>query len=341
MFRLICIFFIAVITFSCVSKNKKNKDSKKSEKEKIQLIIDSDANNELDDQHAIAYALFNGDVFNVIGVTVNDTRNGNGIDNQLAEAKRVVKLCNLYNKVPVLKGAEKSFFEIKDSLNQARFDGYEAVNFIIEQARVPRSQKLILVPIGKLTNIALALTKDPSIVPNIKVIWLGSNFPYSGYEYNMDNDTSAINPVIESGVEFEIVVVRNGSPTGTQAVIVKTNRIKNEMPGLGPRISEHVIGRHGGEFNTFGDYSYSLFKHADSFRKGGRSMYDVCAFAVLKDSLFARYTKSTNSYYKNGDWIENPSFRNEIGVWDNFKADSILNDMFRSLKNYKYAVKGD
>ena len=44
------------------------------------MIIDSDANNELDDQHAIAYALFNGDVFNVIGITVNDTRNGNGID---------------------------------------------------------------------------------------------------------------------------------------------------------------------------------------------------------------------------------------------------------------------
>jgi len=70
----------ALIILSCNSENKKKSDNNEKKPEKIQMIIDSDANNELDDQHAIAYALFNGDVFNVIGITVNDTRNGNGID---------------------------------------------------------------------------------------------------------------------------------------------------------------------------------------------------------------------------------------------------------------------
>ena len=41
--------------------------------DKIRIILDTDANNELDDQHAIAYLLFNGDKFAVEGITVNAT----------------------------------------------------------------------------------------------------------------------------------------------------------------------------------------------------------------------------------------------------------------------------
>ncbi|MEZ4826809.1 MAG: hypothetical protein R3C61_11045 [Bacteroidia bacterium] len=37
------------------------------EKAKIPVIFDTDANNELDDQHALAYLLSNADVFNILG----------------------------------------------------------------------------------------------------------------------------------------------------------------------------------------------------------------------------------------------------------------------------------
>ena len=42
--------------------------------QKIRLLIDSDANNETDDQHAIAYALLIRDTFEVEGITVIFTR---------------------------------------------------------------------------------------------------------------------------------------------------------------------------------------------------------------------------------------------------------------------------
>ncbi|MEY3896633.1 MAG: hypothetical protein RLZZ214_2153, partial [Verrucomicrobiota bacterium] len=38
--------------------------------EKIRVILDTDANNELDDQHAIAYLLCSGETFDVEGITV-------------------------------------------------------------------------------------------------------------------------------------------------------------------------------------------------------------------------------------------------------------------------------
>ena len=48
--------------------------------QKTKILFDTDANNELDDQHALAYLLFNGQDFEVEGITVNKTRSGGDID---------------------------------------------------------------------------------------------------------------------------------------------------------------------------------------------------------------------------------------------------------------------
>ena len=47
--------------------------------QKLRVLVDTDANNELDDQHALAYLLFNGRSFDVEGITVNTTRGGGDI----------------------------------------------------------------------------------------------------------------------------------------------------------------------------------------------------------------------------------------------------------------------
>jgi len=87
------------------------------------------------------------------------------------------------------------------------FDGHEAVDFIIEQAMKERDQKLVLLPVGKLTNIALALLKEPAIAGRIRIVWLGSNYPEPG-EHNQDWDISSMNYVLDVEVPFEMVTVR-------------------------------------------------------------------------------------------------------------------------------------
>jgi hypothetical protein len=73
------------------------------------LVVDTDANNELDDQHALAYVLFNGRSFDVEGITVNATRGGGDITQQVAEARRVLTLCTLQERAPLKAGANGSF----------------------------------------------------------------------------------------------------------------------------------------------------------------------------------------------------------------------------------------
>jgi len=304
----------------------------KSKIGKIRIIIDSDANNELDDQHAIAYALFNGDLFDIEGITVNKTQNGGDVENQKAEAVRVVKLCGLYPQIAVYKGANGSYNEIVGNIDEINFDGAEAVNFIIERANAQDDRKLVLVPIGKLTNIALAIKKDPGIIPKIKVLWLGTNFPTDIGEYNFYNDYTAVNPVLESGVEFEIAVVGNDTSTGTASVKAATSDIRKFMTGKGPQTTNTVEGRHGGNFNNFGDYSVNLFENTQDSH---RSMYDMAAIAILKNPKWAIQDTIGAPKLDGKHWIKQPNNKHKIIIWDNFLQKDIMDDFYDTMKNYR------
>ncbi len=317
------LIIMVIAIFSCHTPQ-----SKQEHVSKIKILIDTDANNELDDQHALAYAFLNEDVFNVVGITVNNTRNGDGIQGQYDEAERIIKLFNKVDEVPLLKGAEKSYVEIAPTIMQADFDGHEAVDFIISEALKVKGEKLVLVPVGKLTNIALAFLKEPKIVDKVRVVWLGANYPDPG-EYNLDNDTTSVNPVIESGVPFEMVTVRYGKPSGSDAVRITPDQVDKHLKGKGPVSNYTITGRHGGEFNNFGDYSANLFSHIDLHgNPPSRAMFDMVALAVIKNESWGQKTEIPAPKLIGNGWDEQPDNQTKIVVWENFNGDAIIGDLF-------------
>ncbi|MFQ5752326.1 MAG: nucleoside hydrolase [bacterium] len=320
------LFFI----FSYCTRNKTNVENTKSNK--ISVILDTDANNELDDQHAIAYMLFNGQIFDVEGITVNRTYNGGSIDKHFEEAERVVKLCGLHSQINVYKGASGKYDEIIPHIHESNFDGSEAVNFIIKRAKAQNNRKLVLLGIGKLTNFTLALKKDPSIASNVRIVWLGTNYPEPG-EYNFENDTSAVNPLLEANVEFEMVMVRYGKPTGTDAVVAYLKDFQQMMPGKGPHIFVPVTGRHGGLFTNFGDYSVDLF---EKFRgnPSSRPLFDMAAVAIVKNPAWADRVSIGAPKFSGGKWIDQPDNPRKIIIWENFDKEGIMQDFYKTMDNY-------
>jgi purine nucleosidase len=299
---------------------------------KLRVVVDTDANNELDDQHALAYVLFNGHAFDVEGITVNATRGGGDITQQFAEARRVLTLCTLQDGVPLKAGANGSFTQIRPHLDGS-FDGSDAVNFIIERAHATAESKLVLLPIGKLTNVALALAKDPSIASKVRIVWLGSNYPDKG-EYNQENDLDAVRYVLSVNVPFEIVTVRYGKGTGTDAVRVTRDEIGKRMPGRGPRAASPVTGRHGGTFTTFGDYSVNLFAHiALDGATPSRALFDMAAAAILKNPAWARREEIPAPALVGEDYAPSTNDSRRIILWTHFDRDAILADFFATMDN--------
>lgn len=313
--------------------------SSKEHAVKIRVIFDTDANNELDDQHALAYLLFSGQKFVVEGVTVNATKNGGDIDEQYTEAERILKLSNLQGKIPLLKGANGNYTQIKNQVVTDTFDGNRAVNFIIHHARSNNKQLLVLLAVGKLTNVALALQKDPSIAKKVRVVWLGSNYPEPG-EYNQDNDTAALNYVLNTMVPFEMVTVRNGKPSGTAAVRVTQQDVNQHMPGKGPKVFPPVTGRHEEAFTTFGDYSVNLFQHTTYYgNPPARALFDMAAVAIVKNPLWADTQVIPAPILKDNIWVSRPNNPRKIKVWENFKRDQILSNFYQTMNNYVLAGK--
>lgn len=293
----------------------------------IHVLIDTDANNELDDQHALAYALLNQADFNVVGVTVNNTPNGGGIEGQYREAERVMRLCDRFEGVPLLRGVEANIAEVLPDLKKSKHDGFEAVDFIVQSAHDDRTQKLVVVAIGKLTNVALALAKSPDIAQHIRLVWLGSNYPYPG-EYNLWSDPDSVNFVIDTKVDFEIVTVRYRETTGATAVSVDGAEIVERMSGQGKRVSP-IEGRHGGKFTTFGDYSVSLFEQVNLSR---RPLFDVVALAVVKTPSWGNYREITGKRLDGTQWVDDPDSKRVIGLWEEFNKQAILEDFFSTFE---------
>lgn len=300
---------------------------------RIPIIFDTDANNELDDQHAMAYLLFNRETFNVLGITVNATYNGGDIQQQYDEAKRVMELTKSFGKIPLIKGANKSFAAILPTIGEANYDGNEAVNFIIKEARKNPGQKLVVLAVGKLTTVALALEKDPEIAQQIRLVWLGSNYPDPG-EYNQDNDTVAMNYILNKNVPFEMVTVRYGKASGTAAVTATKNEVMQKMPGLGPEIDTPVEGRHGGLFSTFGDYSVNLFQHIHFHDEmQSRALFDMAAVSILKQPEWAQRKEIPAPILIDNQWVERPENKRKILLWENFDKENIMNDFYSVMKN--------
>ncbi len=299
---------------------------------RIPVILDTDANNELDDQHAIAYLLFNQEAFDIVGITVNRTDNGGDVAEQYKEAERIVQLCGMEDQVKIYKGADQEVGTIKKELENDAYDGMEAVSFIVEEARKERAERLVLLPIGKLTNIALALTVAPDIADKVRVVWLGSNYPEPG-EYNQVNDTAALSELLRFDVPFEMVMVRYGQPSGTDAVRLTLEEAKERLAGKGPQVNQPVEGRHGGTFSTFGDYAVNLFEHIDLYGDPpARALFDMAAVAIVKNPDWAEKKEIPAPKLVDGAWIEQADNERTIVIWENFNKEEILEDLFRSLE---------
>ena len=178
-------------------------------KDKINLILDTDTYNECDDQFALSYLIKSKDLFNIESITVAPYSHTK-IDvkvkyGQELSYNEILKICNWLNfntDNNVFKGS-------MDYIQNGYDEKNDAVNKIIEIAK--KNNKTYILGIGAITNIALAIKKEPKIVNKIEVIWLGGNeLAYKdNLEYNFRQDVEAVKIIFESKVKLTILPCKN------------------------------------------------------------------------------------------------------------------------------------
>lgn len=153
-----------------------------------------------------------------------------------------------------------------------------AVDFIVETCMAAGEGEITLCPTGPMTNVALAIVKEPRIVPKIREIaFMGGAALVSGNttekaEFNIHVDPHAARIVLEScapSVMFGLDVTHKA---------ITTPERREAFRALGTRIGEAVYGM------------LTFYDRHDIERYGmpGGPLHDPCPIAyLLKSELFA------------------------------------------------------
>ena len=140
---------------------------------KVDMVLDTDAYNEIDDQFAISYALRSTDRTDVKAIYAAPFWNGkstgplDGMEKSYDEILKIVKLAGRENITPnVFKGSGEYLKDEKTPVDSP------AMRDLIDRARKYTSDNpLYVVAIGAITNVASAIIAAPDIIDKIVIVW--------------------------------------------------------------------------------------------------------------------------------------------------------------------------
>jgi len=176
---------------------------------RVDVVLDTDAFNEVDDQFAMAYLLRSDDKLNTVAIYAAPFCNKNasspleGMEKSYNEIFKILKLADVEKEV--FKGSGSYLKnEQEPVISDAAKDLAERVN------NYSPENPLYVIAIGAITNIASAILLNPRVAENAVVIWLGGHayhYPHTE-EFNMRQDVSAARVVFKSGVPLVQVPVQ-------------------------------------------------------------------------------------------------------------------------------------
>lgn len=172
---------------------------------RIDVVLDTDAYNEIDDQFAICYMIKSTQKLCVKGICAAPFLNAKSVsaaDGMYKSYDEILKLLDLAGKEElkeiVFRGSE-SFMSDETTPVES-----EAATFMADLAEKYSPEKpLYIVAIGAITNVASAILKNPAMKENCVVIWLGGHGTHissAASEFNMKQDIDAARIVFGCGI---------------------------------------------------------------------------------------------------------------------------------------------
>jgi inosine-uridine nucleoside N-ribohydrolase len=275
------------------------------------IILDTDPGT--DDAMAMMLAL-NSPELDVRAITVvpGNVTAQQGLDNAL----RMVSLAKRCD-IPVAAGAQHpllqklitaEFWHGANGLGNAQLppstckvNSRFGPDLIVEMVHAS-PHEITLVPVGPLTNIALAVLKDPSIVPLVKEVILmggsitGGNVNASA-EANIYNDPEAAQIVFKAGWPLTMVGLDVGDKT---------------------LFSKEYLDQLGATHGPINDFIHSVAKYlvdlSAQFGSPGTPMYDPLAVGVAIDATLVKAPEMHVDVETKGDFTRGETVANRHGM---------------------------
>lgn len=291
---------------------------------KADVILDTDAYNEIDDQFAIAYLLLSPQKLHTIALTAapflnsNSTSPKDGMEKSYREILHILDLMNRHDLDACVYRGSESY--LPDGQTPVESD---AADFLVEQARCHTPENPVyIIAIGAITNVASAILKDRNaMTQNAIVVWLGGHsFDYAHTaEFNLMQDVAAARILFESGIAL---------------TLVPCHGVSDALTTTEPELRQWLKGQ-----NALADYLYEHTVKAmgeDVFTQvKSRVIWDAVAVAALLDRDRNRFVKSRMEYapvVRDDLLYDKTPTENPIRYVYSIYRDAIFQDLFTKIR---------
>lgn len=169
----------------------------------VDVVLDTDAYNEVDDQFAIAYLVRSSNRLTVKGFCAAPFFNAivsspaEGMEKSYEEIFHILSLAGRADLHGLIHRGSDRYLPDEDTPVDS-----DAARFLVRLSQSYTTQcPLYVVSIGAITNVASALLLDPTIAERIVIVWLGGHAHHwtDSLEFNMKQDVAAARVVFGSG----------------------------------------------------------------------------------------------------------------------------------------------
>ena len=178
--------------------------------EKIKVILDADTANEVDDPYALVRALLEPS-WDITALNAAHWQTSHwATDDSMEDSHRLNQVILGYMglNIPTKRGAAARMYDWGD-MAQHSAASYE----IIRQARdLDEGERLHVIALGALTNVASAIYIEPQIQDQLVLHWLGTTYDFDNdvlrkNDFNCVMDIQALDYLLFSRVEMHIIPV--------------------------------------------------------------------------------------------------------------------------------------
>lgn len=283
--------------------------------ERVPVVLDTDAFNEVDDQFAIAYALFSQDRIALQAIYAAPFLNSRvatpeeGMEQSYDEILHILRLCGREGTVPVCRGA-RAFLAGQD----AGGENPAAEDLARRAMEYSPHRPLYVAAIGTPVNVSSAIARHPEITDRIVVLWLGGNAleRTDAREFNLEQD------VLSSQILFDSAVPLVLFPCGGV-----TDRFRITVAGLRRNLGSGPLA----------DY---LIRIVDQYQEkefgGEKVIWDVVPIAWLLENAWVPTQRVAAPVVTEACTWQRAAGRKTIRCAVEIDAQAVFDDLFRKLR---------
>lgn len=271
------------------------------------VIIDADTGNEVDDLYAVVRGLIEPS-WQVLGLNATQWQVSHwATENSMEDSHRLNDILLSYLKIEDVASNRGANNRLYDWGNKTQTS--VASMFITNEAHKTTNEKLIVIALGALTNVASALLDDPSITNKIKLYWLGSTYDFENQamkntDFNSVMDIQAVDVVLNSKVELHII----------------PNNVSGKMIFDWKQTEDHFRGKH-----PLTDYLLDRwYLHVDAGVRQ-RTIWDLALIQAIIFPEWAEEVKITTSKERG---------QREISIYRNIDAQKMRDEFFATTLEY-------